>query len=122
MHPFTGPWCIVQALPGTSYELKFAHDTKQKDKKHTSDLCPYPAELIPFEPLDGADNHYGQLYKPVGPSLYKEAGIEGFTPPQPLQAAAHFVTMGNFCDFHFPTLLELNDEFDSFPWTDNAER
>ncbi len=112
MHPFTGPWRVVQALPGTSYELEFAHNTKQKDKKHASDLCPYQAELIPFEPLDGTDNCYGQLYKPIGLSPYKEAGIKGFTSLQPLQAATHFATMGNFHDFYFPMLLELNNEFD----------
>jgi hypothetical protein len=78
--------------------------------------------LIPFEPLDGADNHYGQFYKRIRPSPYKEVGIKGFTPPQPLQAAAHFATMGNFRDFHFPTLLELNDEFDPFPWKDESKQ
>jgi hypothetical protein len=78
--------------------------------------------LIPFELLDGTDNRYAQLYKPIGPSPYKEVGIKGFTSPQPLQAATHFATMGNFRDFHSPTLSELNDEFDPFPWTDNAER
>jgi hypothetical protein len=77
---------------------------------------------LPFEPLDGTDNCYGQLYKLIGPSPYKEMGIKGFTPPQPLQAAAHFATMGDFRDFHFPTLLELNNEFDPFPWTDDAEQ
>jgi hypothetical protein len=122
MHPFTGPWCVIQALPDASYKLKFALNTKQKDKKHASDLCPYPAKLIPFEPLDGADNHYSQLYKLIGPSPYKEAGIKGFTPPQPLRAAAHFATMGNFHDFHFPTLSELNNEFNPFPWKDDSEQ
>jgi hypothetical protein len=78
--------------------------------------------LIPFKSLDGADNSYGQLYKLIGPSPYKEAGIKGFTPPQPLQAAAHFSTMGDFCDFHFPALSELNDEFDPFPWMDDAKQ
>jgi hypothetical protein len=81
MHPFTGHWCVVQALPGASYELKFAHDTKQKDKKHASHFCPYTAKLIPFEPLYSADNHYGQLYKPIGPPPYKEAGIKGLHHP-----------------------------------------
>jgi hypothetical protein len=103
MHPFTGPWCVV------AYELKFANDTKQKDKKHASDLCPHPAKLISFEPLDSADNRYGQLYKPIKQSPYKEAGIKSFTPPQPLQAATHFATTGDFRDFHFPMLFELNN-------------
>ncbi len=121
MHSFSGPWLIVQALPGASYELKFAHDMKQKDKMHASDLCPYPAKLIPFEPLDGTDNRYGKLYKPIRPSPYKEVGIKSFTPPQSLQAATHFATTDHFRVFHFSTLLDLNDEFDPFPWTDDAE-
>jgi hypothetical protein len=95
---------------------------KQKDKKHASDLCPYPDKLISFEPLDCTDNRYGQLYKPIGPSPYKEAGIKGFTPPQPLPEAAHFATTGDLHDFHFPTLLELNYEFHSLPWKDDAEQ
>ncbi len=121
MHPFTGPWRVVRALPGAPYELEFSHNTKQKDKKHASDLCPYPAKLIPFEPLDGADNRYGQLYKSIGLPPYKEVGIKAFTPPQPLQAAAHFATTGNFRDFHLPMLSELNDEFNLFPWKDEAK-
>jgi hypothetical protein len=32
MHPFTGPWRVVRALPGASYELKFAQDTKQRTR------------------------------------------------------------------------------------------
>jgi hypothetical protein len=28
MHPFTGPWRVIRALPGASYKLEFAHDTR----------------------------------------------------------------------------------------------
>ncbi len=80
MHPFTGPWRIVRSLPGASYELEFATDPKWTEKKHASDLAPFPQELIPFKPVDGPDNRYSQLYKGFGPSPYKEAGIKGFTP------------------------------------------
>ena len=122
MHPFTGPWRVVRSLPGASYELEFASDPKRKDKKHASDLAPFPQELIPFEPVDGPDNRYGQLHKGFGPSPYKEAGIKGFTPPQPFQVQAHLASVGDFRDFHFPTLSELNDEFEPFPWTSDEER
>ncbi len=81
MHPFTGPWRITKSLPGASYKTKFVDKPSRCDKKHTADLSSYPPELIPFEPLDSADRQYGQLYKPIGKSPYKEAGIEGFTPP-----------------------------------------
>jgi hypothetical protein len=72
MHPFTGPWWIAKSLPGASYELEFATNPGQKIKKHASNLAPYPAELVPFKPLDGADNRYGQLYKQFCNTPYKQ--------------------------------------------------
>jgi hypothetical protein len=78
--------------------------------------------LIPFEPVDSADSRYGQLHKPICESPFKEAGIHGFTPPTPFKVAAHFLTSGDFRDFHWPTLAELNDEIAPFPWADEAER
>jgi len=56
MHLFTGPWRIVKSLPGASYEIEFCNKPSRHDKKHAADLSPYPPELIPFEPLDSADN------------------------------------------------------------------
>jgi hypothetical protein len=122
MHPFTGPWRIVESLPGASYAIEFVDKPSQRDKKHAADLSPYPLELIPFDPLDSADSQYGQLYKPIGKSPYKEAGIEGSKPPRPFQLASHFVTKGDYRDFHFPTLAELNKEVCPFPWIDNNNR
>jgi hypothetical protein len=122
MHPFTGPWQIVASLPGASYEIEFVNKPSRCDKKHAADLSPYPPELLPFEPLDSADSQYGQLYKPIGGSPYKEAGLEGFMPPRPFQITSHYITKGDFRDFHFPTLAELNDEIFPFPWTDDKER
>jgi hypothetical protein len=122
MHAFTGPWHVLRSLPGASYKLEFVHNPKRRDKKHALDLSPYLPELIPFKPVDSTDSCYGQLYKPIGAAPFKEAGIEGFKPPQPLMAASHFITKGNFKDFHFPTLSELNNEICPFPWVDEAER
>lgn len=123
MHPYTGPWRIVASLPGASYQLEFAMDTKRHNKKHASDLSPYPPELVPFEPIDGPDNRYSQLYKPFGTMPYKEAGIDGFKPPQPFAIASHFARRGDYKDFRWPTLAELNDELDhEFAWRDDAER
>ncbi len=66
-------------MTGASYELEHC-DHKQKEKKHASDLSPYPVELIPFQPVDGADTRYGQLYKPISANPFKEAGLKGFDP------------------------------------------
>ena len=84
-------------------------------KKHAYDLTPYPPKLNPFKPVDGADTQYGQLYRPIGEPPFKGAGLKGFTPPAPFQVANLFVDIGDFKDFCWPTLLELNDELDPYP-------
>ncbi len=61
-YTFTRPWKVTSVLPGTSYELEHCKNAGRKDKKHAADLSPYPPELIPFQPVDGADTRYGQLY------------------------------------------------------------
>jgi hypothetical protein len=121
MHPFTGPWWIFKSLRGASYKIECIN-TSRWDKKHASDLLPYPPKLIPFQPADTADNQYGQLYLPICKSPYKEAGIKGFKPLQPFCIASHFLTTGDFCDFHFPMLAKLNNEFCPFPRIDDEER
>ena len=37
IYPFTGPWLVMAKLDGASYEIEHVM-TKQKDKKHASDL------------------------------------------------------------------------------------
>jgi hypothetical protein len=96
------------------------HKTSQQNKKYTVDLLPYP--LVPFKPIHTANNHYSQLYWPIGKSPYKEAGIKGFPPPQPFCIASHFLAKGEFHDFHFLTLIELNEEVDPFPWINEEEQ
>ncbi len=117
-YSFTGPWQIVASLPGGSYKLEHVLHQKRRDKKHASALLPYPLEMIPFQPLDGADNCYSQLHLIIGPSPFKEAGLKGFDPPQPFTIPSQFAQHSNFKDFHWPTLAELNDPF---PWHDNKE-
>ncbi len=108
-YPFTGPWRIVSKLHGTSYEIEHC-TSKAKDKKHASDLSPYPAELILFRPLDGADNQFGQLNRKFKEHPYKEAGITGFNPPTPFVVPAHVLTTDDALRFAWPTLAELNEE------------
>jgi hypothetical protein len=36
--------------------------------------------------------------------------------------ASHFARQGDFCNFHFPTLSKLNNEFEPFPWINDDER
>ncbi len=79
-YAFTGPWRVTTVLKGTSYELVHCDNDKRTEIKHASDLSLYLAELVPFEPVDGADRQYGQLYKPIPVQPFKEAGIKGFSP------------------------------------------
>jgi hypothetical protein len=120
-YAFTGPWQILEALHGGLYSIEHCHNKKQRDKKHATDLTPYPQELIPFAPINGADTGYGQLHKPIGEHPFKEAGIKGFTPPSPFQVPTGYLDVG-VGDFHWPMLAELNNKLDSFPWRDDKER
>ncbi len=119
---FTSPWCVVESLDGGSYSISHCLHPKRFEKKHASDLTPYPAELIPFEPVNGADTRYGQLYQPIGANPFKEAGLMGFSTPAPFRAAQHFLEVGDFKEFQWPTLSELNNEINPFPWQDENEQ
>jgi hypothetical protein len=77
-YQFTGPWQIITALKGTSYELEHCSMPNRKEKKHASDLSPYPMELISFQPLDEPDTWYCRIHKPITAHPFKEAGINGF--------------------------------------------
>ena len=95
--------------------IAFTLSAQIKNMPLTSHPIPYPPELVPFKPVDGADTRYGQLYRPIGKCPFKEAGLKGFTLPAPFQVTNLFVDVGDFNDFRWPTLLELNDELDPFP-------
>jgi hypothetical protein len=113
---------VKESLHGGSYSIKHCLKPTRMEKKHTSDLTPYPAELIPFELIDGSDTRYGQLYYPIGANPIKEAGLKEFKPPVPFQVSQNFLDVGNFKDFWWPTLSELNNELDPYPWRDENER
>ena len=122
MYAFTGPRRVTASLPGASYELQHVHHPTCQDKKHASDLSLYPIELIPFQPLDGADTRYGQLYKPISLSPFKNTGLNGFKPSNPFHVTSHFLQAGRLNEFHWPTLSELNDDIIPFPWSNDNKR
>jgi hypothetical protein len=122
MYAFTGPWCVTASLPGASYELQHIHSPTRRNKKHALDLSLYPVELIPFQPLNGTDTCYGQLYKPIGLSPFKEAGLKGFQPSSPFKVPSHLLQAGYLNEFHWPTLSELNNNILPFSWSNKGER
>ena len=121
-YAFTGPWRVVSKLSGSSYELEHVTHPGRREKKAAPDLSPFPAQLVPSLPVDGPDNQYGQLYKPIKPNPYHEAGIEGFTPPSPFKAQASFLHVGAADQFIFPSLSELNDDICPYPWQTEQEK
>ncbi len=117
-YAFTGPWRITASLKGASYDLKHCSIPNQKMKKHALDMSLYLLELIPFEPIDGPDNWYGQLHKPINANPYKEAGIKGFIPPMPFKATSQFLTTDQF---HWLSLSKLNNDLFPFHWLSKEE-
>jgi hypothetical protein len=120
-YAYTGPWRVQAILKGASYELVHCDNANRTEKRHASNLSPYPAKLIPFEPVDGADTQYGQLYKPISAQPFKEAGINGFIPPEPFKLASNLAITNRCAAFHWPSLSELNDELAPFPWSRDKE-
>jgi hypothetical protein len=120
-YAFTGPWRVKESLHGASYSLEHCLNAACTQKKHAANLAPYPPELIPFKPVDGADTRYGQLYKPIGEHPFKEAGIKGFIPPTPFQVPANFLDIDDFKEFRWPSLAELIEDLQPFPWRDDEE-
>ena len=118
MNAFTGPWEIVGIGHGSSYDLKHAI-TGKLGKSHAAHLSPFPHQLVPFEPLDGPDTAYGQLYKGMEKDPYKDASIQGFQPYEPYREEVAATTLLSVTSTpfpsHFPTLAELNAEIDD--WT-----
>ena len=110
LYPFTGPLKIMRKLDGASFKIEHCL-TKRIDKKHSLALSPYPSEIIPVGPVDGADNQFGQLNKQISGSPYIQAGIDGFKLPKPFHVSEHYLTtQTDNTPFHWPTLEEMNYE------------
>jgi hypothetical protein len=121
---YTGPWRVIKLLDGASYEIQHVRLPTKKEKKHASNLSPYPIELIAFEPLDGADNRYGQLYKPISAERFDDAGLKGFIPSNPFHHQDMDIPSNYLMSkegFKWPTLSDLNDELDKEFWDSDPD-
>lgn len=116
-YAYTGPWRITAVLSGGSYSLVHCQNEKRTQKKHASDLSPYPVQLLPMQPVDGPDSRFSQLYKEIIPNPFADAGVEGFTPPQPFQTGVSFARVGTSSDFMWPSLADFNAELCDDDWT-----
>jgi hypothetical protein len=78
-------------------------------------------ELILFQTLDGSNTWYGQSHKPITAHPFKEAGINEFDPIQLFKISTNFLTTDQVSEFHWLSLLELNDDFFPFHWSSEEE-
>jgi len=123
-YAYTGPWRITKVLDGASYELQHLRHADRKEKKHATDLSPYPEELIAFEPLDGPDNRYGQLHKPISAERFDDAGLHGFLPSNPYRQNDEDIPSNYLMAkerFKLPSLSDLNDELDKELWDSDPD-
>ena len=113
----------MRALDGASYELDLVHSPGKREKKHAADLSPYPVKMIALQSLDGADNRFGQLYKPISAEPFASARLKGYYPTNPyrLEATATLNLRTPIEPFHWPTLSELNDDMDQHFWVQDWE-
>ena len=115
---------MTKILDGASYELQHSRYADKKEKKHASDLSPVPAELIAFDPLDGPNNRYGQMYKPISADRFDNAGLHGFLPSNPYKEHDEDIP-SNFLmakeRFKWPSLSDLNDELDKELWDSDPD-
>lgn len=70
-----------------------------------------------MQPVDGPDSRFSQLYKEIIPNPFADAGVEGFTPPQPFQTGVSFARVGTSSDFMWPSLADFNAELCDDDWT-----
>jgi len=121
MSPFSGKKIpdttptLPAKLKGASYKIEHC-STKKRKKRHASDLSPYPAELLPLQPLDGADNQFGQINRKIMDDPFIQAGIKGFQPSSPFRAPSNFLSADTGKSFHWPTLAEMNNKLFPYPW------
>ena len=77
-----------------------------------------------FESLDGADNRYGQLYKPISAKRFGDAGLHEFLPTNPFQmkgidaTSNYLMTSQRIC---WPSLSELNNELNDKFWDSDPD-
>jgi hypothetical protein len=118
-----GPYKIIKDYIGGSYELEpLVGRSRATIKKHGSDLYLSPQSLIPHKSIQSSDQAFGDLQKKTISNPYKLAGLEGYDAAQPWSAPAatsqvNLAIIGNLPTF--PTVQELDNEFDGWPESGN---
>ena len=118
-----GPYKIVKVHPNGSYDLELLK-TGNIIKKHGSELYLSPQLIKPLEPLNSSDKIYGDINKKTIDDPFNIVRIKNYSPVQPWKNTApaassqlHPIPKANIESF--PTVSQLDDEFDSWPESHN---
>jgi hypothetical protein len=118
-----GPYKIIKDYPGGSYELEpLVGRSRATIKKHGSDLYLSPQSLIPHTPIQSSDQAFGDLQKKTISNPYRLVGLDGYSPSQPWAAPAALSQVGLAISQDvpaFPTVEELDNEYDGWPESGN---
>jgi hypothetical protein len=85
-------------------------------KKHGADLYPCPQLIKPFPHVKSSDYQFGNINKGITTNPYENASISDFQPATPWAAPAAFADL---IMEPFPTLSEMDAEYDSWPESGN---
>eukprot|EP00978_Attheya_sp_CCMP212_P040599 scaffold223514_cov79-Attheya_sp.AAC.2 len=98
-------------------------DHGSNSTRNTPVICPpCPRNLVPFTPIHGADNAYGQINKQFQQKSYLDTGINGFPPANPFKVHITFAQASGISNPNiepFTLLLELDNELSDQPIIDD---
>eukprot|EP00978_Attheya_sp_CCMP212_P042462 scaffold259032_cov47-Attheya_sp.AAC.1 len=111
---------------GTSgaYELQLTNGKSKAIliKKHGSDLFLSPESLIPHQHITSSDHAFSKFNKKVIENPYELAGLDKFVPSQPWATPVAFAQIKELDKKTvqaFPTVEEMDAEYDSWPESGN---
>ena len=119
-----GPYKIIKDYPGRSYKLEpMVGRSPVTTKKHGSDLYLSPRSLVPHHPVEASDQAFGDLYRKTVSNPYRLIGLQGYEASQPWSAPASMLQVDTAHIRNvpppFPSVQELDDEFDGWPESGN---
>jgi hypothetical protein len=118
-----GPYKIIKDYKSGSYELEpTVGGSRATIKKHGSDLYLSPQSLVPHRSIDSSDYNFENLHKKIVSDPYQIVGLEGYKSSQPWSTSkdATQLKLALLDDMpSFPTLKDLDNEFDGWPESGN---
>ena len=118
------PYKIIKCYSSGSYDLQLLK-TGSVVKKNGYDLYLSPQTIQPIQLLESSDTIYGSLNKKMVSDPYETAHIQNYIPIQSWKnisapaAATQLLLSSVSLVEPFPSVAQLNEEFDSWPESTN---